>query len=73
MSTFQLFINENSNRTPKPKMPQTDEFYGFIKSRKQSTFVIDSYLKDSVFTTVKRDESSKQGMLKGYHLSIEGL
>ena len=54
-------------------MPQTDEFYGFIKSRKQSTFVIDSYLKDSVFTTVKGDESSKQGMLKGYHLSIEGL
>ena len=34
--------------------------------------MIDSYLKDSVFTAVKRDESSKQGMLKGYHLSIEG-
>jgi len=30
----------------------TDEFYGFIKSRKRSIFVIDSYLKDSA---VKRD------------------
>ena len=35
--------------------------------------MIDSYLKDSVFTAVKRDESSKQGMLKGYHSSIEGV
>ena len=35
--------------------------------------MIDSYLKDSVFTAVKRDESSKQGMLKGYHSSIEGI
>ena len=34
---------------------QTDEFYGFIKSRKRSIFVIDSYLKDSAFTAVKRD------------------
>ena len=33
----------------------TDEFYGFIKSRKRSIFVIDSYLKDSAFTAVKRD------------------
>ena len=32
--------------------------------------VIDSYLKDSAFTAVER---SKQGMLKGYHLSIEGI
>ena len=24
----------------------TDDFYGFIKSRKRSIFVIDSYLKD---------------------------
>ena len=30
-------------------------FYGFIKSRKRSIFVIDSYLKDSAFTAVKRD------------------
>ena len=45
----------------------------YLKLRKYSIFVIDSYSKDSVFTAVKRDESSKQGMLKGYHLSIEGL
>ena len=32
-----------------------DEFYGFIKLRKRSIFVIDSYLKDSAFTAVKRD------------------
>ena len=35
--------------------------------------MIDFYLKDSVFTAVKRDESSKQGMLKGYHSSVEGV
>ena len=35
--------------------------------------MIDSYSKGSVFTAVKRDESSKQGMLKGYHSSIEGI
>ena len=33
----------------------TDEFYGFIKSRKHSISVTDSYLKDSAFTSVKRD------------------
>ena len=33
----------------------TDDFYGFIKSRKRFSFVIDSYLKDSAFTAVKRD------------------
>ena len=33
----------------------TDEFYGFIKSRKRSIFVVDSYLKHSAFTAVKRD------------------
>ena len=32
----------------------TDEFYGFIKSRKRSFFVIDSYLKGSAFTVVKK-------------------
>ena len=32
-----------------------DEFYGFIKTRKRSVFVIDSYLNDSAFTAVKRD------------------
>ena len=41
--------------------------------REHSIFVIDSYSKDSVFTAVKRDESSKQGMLKGYDSSIEGI
>ena len=35
--------------------------------------MIDFCLEDSVFTAVKRDESSKQGMLKGYHSSIEGI
>ena len=33
----------------------TDEIYSFIKSKKRSIFVIDSYLKDSAFTAVKRD------------------
>ena len=33
----------------------TDEFYGFIKSRERSIFVVDSYLKDSAFAAVKRD------------------
>ena len=32
-----------------------DEFYGFIKLRKRSIFVIDSHLKDSALTEVKRD------------------
>ena len=33
-----------------------DEFYGFIKLRKRSIFVIDSYLSHSAsFTAVKRD------------------
>ena len=32
-----------------------DEFYGFINSKKPSIFVIDSYLKDSVFKPVKSD------------------
>ena len=33
----------------------TDEFYGFKKAKKTFYFVIDSYLKDSAFTAVKRD------------------
>ena len=33
----------------------TDDFYDFKKSRKRSIFGIDSYLKDSAFTAVKRD------------------
>ena len=39
----------------------TDEFYGFIKSRKRSSFVIDSHSNGSAFTAVKM-QSSKQGM-----------
>ena len=35
----------------------TDEFYGsMMKSRKRSIFVTDSYLNDSAFTAVKKDE-----------------
>ena len=41
----------------------TEEFYVFLKSRKRSIFEIDSYLKDSEFTAVKKGmQSSKQGM-----------
>ena len=40
-------------------------FYGFIKSRKRSIFVIDSYLNDSVFTAVKRDAKFKTRYVKG--------
>ena len=56
-----------------PKHELTDEFYGFIKSRKRSIFVIDSYLKDSAFT--KRDAKFQTRYVKGvpYHLSIECL
>ena len=35
--------------------------------------MIDSYLKDSAFTAVKGMQSSKQGILNGYHFSIEGV
>ena len=34
----------------------TDDFYGFLKSRKRFIFVIDCYLNDSAFTAVKSDE-----------------
>ena len=42
---------------------------------KRSIFVIDSYLKDIAFKAVKREamQSSKQGVRKGYHLSIEAI
>ena len=42
----------------------TDEFYGFIKSRKRSIFVIDSYLNDSAFTEVKRVAKFETGYVK---------
>ena len=32
----------------------TGEFYGFIKSRKRSFFVIDSYLNDSAFQSINQ-------------------
>ena len=40
----------------------TDKFYGFIKSRKRSIFVIDSYLNDSALKQLKGVQSSNQGM-----------
>ena len=33
----------------------TDEYCGFIKSRKRSILVVDSVLNDSAFSAVKRD------------------
>ena len=50
-----------------PKHELTDEFYGFIKSRKRSIFVIDSYLKDSAFT------KSKKGMQKFQTRYVKGV
>ena len=46
--------------------------YSFKKSRKRSIFVVDSYLKVYLHQ-LKGMQSSKQGMWKGYHLSIEGI
>ena len=44
------------------------------KLRKLSGFVIYSYLKDSrIWHQLKRMQSSKLGMWKAYHLSIEGI
>ena len=40
-STFQLFVNENSNGTPNPKMPQTDEFFGFITEVEKTFYFCD--------------------------------
>ena len=49
-------------------------FSGFIKSRKHSIFVIDSYFNLTVHLQwLKGMQSSKQGMLKGYILSIEAI
>ena len=45
----------------------TDDFHGFIKSRKRSIFVIDSY------SVQKGMQSSKQGMWKGHYLSRKGI
>ena len=43
----------------------TDEFYGFIKSRKHSFCVIDFYLKDRRFTAVKRNAKFETRYVKG--------
>ena len=43
----------------------TDDFHGFIKSRKRSIFVVDSSFKDSAFTAVKRDAKFKTRYVKG--------
>ena len=43
----------------------TDEFYGFIKTRKRSVFVIDPYLNDSAFTAVKRGAKFWTRYVKG--------
>ena len=44
---------------------RTDEFYGFIKSRKRSIFVIDSYLDESAFTSVKMNAKLLNRYVKG--------
>ena len=43
------------------------------KSKKCSEFVIDSYLKDSAFISVKRDALFSTRYVKGYHFSIGGI
>ena len=39
--------------------------YGFIKLRKRSIFVIDSYLNGSVFTALRRDAKFLRKYVKG--------
>ena len=43
----------------------TDEFYGFIKLRKSSIFVIDSHLNDSASTAVKMVAKFETRYVKG--------
>ena len=43
----------------------TDEFYGFIKLRKSSIFVIDSHLNDSASTAVKMVVKFETRYVKG--------
>ena len=43
----------------------TEEFYGFIKSRKRSIFVIDCHLNERPFTSVKRDAKFLSRYVKG--------
>ena len=43
----------------------TEEFYGFMKSRKRSIFVIGCHLNESAFTSVKRDAKLLNRYVKG--------
>ena len=43
----------------------TEEFYGFIKSRKRPIFVIGCHLNESAFTSVKRDAKLLNRYVKG--------
>ena len=43
----------------------TEEFYGFMKSRKRSIFVIGCHLNESAFTSVKRDKKLLNRYVKG--------
>ena len=43
----------------------TDEFYGFIKSRKRAILGIVFYLNDSSFTAVKMEAKSQTRYVKG--------
>ena len=42
-----------------------EEFYGLIKSRKRSIFVIGCHLNESAFTSVKRDAKLLNRYVKG--------
>ena len=48
-------VYERVGKSVKEPTGLTDECYGFIKSRKRSICVIDSFLEDSSFAPVKRD------------------
>ena len=48
-------------------------FMAVKKLKKHSGFRIYSYFKDNAFTAVKGIQSSKLGMRKGYHMSMEGI
>ena len=49
------------------------ENVSFLQEPMALIFVINSYLNDSAFRAVKGMQSPKQGMWKGYNLSIEGI
>ena len=54
----------------------TDEFYGFIKSKKRSIFVIDSYFKRQCIYSSSKGCKVLNKLCErggGYHLSIEGI